>query len=52
MTPMPSAGTPSPRVEKITVMQALNRAMRDAMTVDETVHVLGEDVGQRTGSEH
>ena len=49
MTPMPSADSPVPHVEKLTVMQALNRAMRDAMRHDETVHVLGEDVGTLGG---
>ena len=49
MTPMPSADSPVPHVEKLTVMQALNRAMRDAMRQDETVHVLGEDVGTLGG---
>ena len=35
--------------EKITMAQALNRALRDAMTADETVLVFGEDVGALGG---
>ena len=32
-----------------TMAQALNRALRDAMTADPTVHVMGEDVGALGG---
>ncbi|MBX6750010.1 MAG: alpha-ketoacid dehydrogenase subunit beta [Micromonosporaceae bacterium] len=35
--------------EKLTMAQALNRALRDAMAEDETVVVFGEDVGQLGG---
>ncbi|MDX6276634.1 MAG: 2-oxoisovalerate dehydrogenase component beta subunit [Nocardioidaceae bacterium] len=35
--------------EKITMAQAFNRAMRDAMTADESVLVFGEDVGALGG---
>ncbi|WP_116247603.1 alpha-ketoacid dehydrogenase subunit beta [Nocardiopsis sp. FIRDI 009] len=34
---------------KLTMAQALNRALRDAMTEDETVYVFGEDVGPLGG---
>ena len=33
----------------VTVAEALNRALRDAMTEDDTVLVFGEDVGQLGG---
>jgi 2-oxoisovalerate dehydrogenase E1 component beta subunit len=35
--------------EKLTMAQALNRALRDAMAEDETVVVFGEDVGRLGG---
>jgi len=35
--------------EKLTMAQALNRALRDAMAEDESVVVFGEDVGQLGG---
>jgi 2-oxoisovalerate dehydrogenase E1 component beta subunit len=41
---MPAAG-----VEKLTMAQALNRALRDAMTADDRVLVFGEDVGPLGG---
>jgi pyruvate dehydrogenase E1 component beta subunit len=37
------------RVEKVTMAQALNRALRDAMTADASVVVFGEDVGALGG---
>jgi len=36
-------------IEKLTMAQALNRALRDALTEDPTVHVFGEDVGPLGG---
>ena len=35
--------------EKITMAQAFNQALRDAMTADESVLVFGEDVGALGG---
>ncbi|MBE1877402.1 alpha-ketoacid dehydrogenase subunit beta [Myceligenerans pegani] len=35
--------------EKLTMAQALNRALRDAMAADESVYVFGEDVGRLGG---
>mgnify|MGYP002622229742 CR=1 FL=1 len=39
----------TPNREKLTMAQALNRALRDAMAEDESVVVFGEDVGQLGG---
>lgn len=36
-------------VKPATMAQALQRAMRDAMAADPTVHVMGEDVGTLGG---
>lgn len=36
-------------VKPATMAQALQRAMRDAMAEDPTVHVMGEDVGTLGG---
>lgn len=46
------AGRPEAPAEEpaaVTMSQALNRALRDAMHADGTVHVLGEDVGALGG---
>lgn len=52
--PTRSAATSStvesaPRTERLTMVQALNRALRDAMTADEKVLVFGADVGVQGG---
>ena len=51
-TTAPDATPEAPAVAapvKVTMAQALNRALRDAMTQDERVVVLGEDVGRLGG---
>ncbi|MET8557468.1 alpha-ketoacid dehydrogenase subunit beta [Streptomyces sp. NPDC004959] len=45
VTSTPATGAPKPT----TMAAALNRALRDAMTEDPAVHVLGEDVGTLGG---
>ena len=40
---------PATGVQKLTMAQALNRALRDAMTADDRVLVFGEDVGPLGG---
>ncbi|MCT2589069.1 alpha-ketoacid dehydrogenase subunit beta [Streptomyces sp. N2-109] len=45
----PATRAPAAARKPATMAQALNRAMRDAMAADPTVHVLGEDVGTLGG---
>ncbi|NED93558.1 alpha-ketoacid dehydrogenase subunit beta, partial [Streptomyces sp. SID11233] len=45
VTSTPTTVAPKPT----TMAAALNRALRDAMTEDPAVHVLGEDVGTLGG---
>lgn len=47
-TPTPAAG-PSRRTEQLTMVQALNRALRDAMEAEPKVLVFGADVGVQGG---
>ncbi|MFD6414958.1 alpha-ketoacid dehydrogenase subunit beta [Streptomyces sp. NPDC060194] len=50
MTVTTAAGPASGRAAKpVTMAHALNRALRDAMAADPSVHVLGEDVGALGG---
>ncbi|MNI15684.1 Acetoin:2,6-dichlorophenolindophenol oxidoreductase subunit beta [compost metagenome] len=39
-----TAASPEPKVKPVTILQAINNAIADAMAEDETVLVLGEDV--------
>jgi 2-oxoisovalerate dehydrogenase E1 component beta subunit len=48
--PLPvSAGDGAPGAQSLTMVQALNRALHDAMAADERVLVFGEDVGVAGG---
>ncbi|GLF96664.1 alpha-ketoacid dehydrogenase subunit beta [Streptomyces yaizuensis] len=49
MTSVTTTTAPAAAVKPATMAQALQRAMRDAMAEDPTVHVLGEDVGTLGG---
>ncbi|MER6915187.1 alpha-ketoacid dehydrogenase subunit beta [Streptomyces sp. NPDC000594] len=49
MTSVTTGATTAAAVKPATMAQALQRAMRDAMAEDPTVHVLGEDVGTLGG---
>ena len=49
VTEKPDENLAGHSVEKLTMAQALNRALRDALSEDPTVHVFGEDVGPLGG---
>ncbi|MEV6104450.1 alpha-ketoacid dehydrogenase subunit beta [Streptomyces sp. NPDC051940] len=44
-----AVGTKAAKAKQTTMAQAINRALRDAMAEDPTVHMMGEDVGTLGG---